>query len=109
MEAIGHLTGGIAHDFNNILTGIMGYLTLADEREAAQADAKLVRHLQQAQHGATRARELIQQMLTFSRAQKGRPRAVELGRWSRMRSGCSAPRCPRASSCAPRSSPTCRR
>jgi PAS domain S-box-containing protein len=78
MEAIGHLTGGIAHDFNNILTGIMGYLTLASEREAAQADAKLARHLQQAQHGATRARELIQQMLTFSRAQKGRPRVVAL-------------------------------
>ena len=78
MEAIGHLTGGIAHDFNNILTGIMGYLTLAGEREAAQADAKLARHLQQAQHGASRARELIQQMLAFSRAQKGKPRAVAL-------------------------------
>jgi len=78
MEAIGHLTGGIAHDFNNILTGIMGYLTLAGEREAARSDAKLARHLQQAQHGATRARELIQQMLTFSRAQKGRTRAVAL-------------------------------
>jgi PAS domain S-box-containing protein len=78
MEAIGHLTGGIAHDFNNILTGIMGYLTLASEREAAASDAKLARHLQQAQHGASRARELIQQMLTFSRAQKGKPRAVDL-------------------------------
>jgi PAS domain S-box-containing protein len=78
MEAIGHLTGGIAHDFNNILTGIMGYLTLASEREAVQADAKLARHLQQAQHGASRARELIQQMLAFSRAQKGKPRAVAL-------------------------------
>ncbi|MGC1818275.1 MAG: PAS domain S-box protein, partial [Casimicrobiaceae bacterium] len=78
MEAIGHLTGGIAHDFNNILTGIMGYLTLAGEREVAQTDAKLARHLKQAQHGATRARELIQQMLTFSRAQKGKPRAVAL-------------------------------
>lgn len=78
MEAIGHLTGGIAHDFNNILTGIMGYLTLASEREAANSDARLARHLQQAQHGATRARELIQQMLAFSRAQRGKPRAVSL-------------------------------
>jgi CheY-like chemotaxis protein len=78
MEAIGHLTGGIAHDFNNILTGIMGYLTLASEREAANRDVKLARHLQQAQHGATRARELIQQMLAFSRAQRGKPRAVSL-------------------------------
>jgi PAS domain S-box-containing protein len=78
MEAIGHLTGGIAHDFNNILTGIMGYITLAGEREAASSDAKLARHLQQAQRGATRAKELIQQMLAFSRAQKGKPRAVSL-------------------------------
>ncbi|MGE5129368.1 MAG: PAS domain S-box protein [Sphingomonadaceae bacterium] len=78
MEAIGHLTGGIAHDFNNILTGIMGYLTLAGEREAASSDADLARHLQQAQHGATRAKELIQQMLAFSRAQRGKPRAVSL-------------------------------
>jgi PAS domain S-box-containing protein len=78
MEAIGHLTGGIAHDFNNILTGIMGYLTLAGEREAASSDAKLARHLEQAQHGATRAKELIQQMLAFSRTQKGKPRPVSL-------------------------------
>ncbi len=32
MEAIGQLTGGIAHDFNNILTSVIGYLVLAQER-----------------------------------------------------------------------------
>jgi len=78
MEAIGQLTGGIAHDFNNILTGIMGYLVLAGERQAALGDAKLARHLEQAQQGARRARDLIRQMLTFSRAQKGDSRAIAL-------------------------------
>lgn len=78
MEAIGHLTGGVAHNFNNILTGVMGYLTLASEREAASIDVDLARHLRQAQHGARRARELIQQMLAFSRARRSAPRAVSL-------------------------------
>jgi len=67
MEAIGNLAGGIAHDFNNILTGILGYLTLASERQAARDDPRLGRNLEQAQKASLRARDLIQQMLTFSR------------------------------------------
>src|SRR5207237_6624579 len=72
MEAIGQLTGGIAHDFNNILTSIMGYLVLASERqEMPSADPRLASYLQQAQASCRRARDLIQQMLTFSRGQRG--------------------------------------
>jgi PAS domain S-box-containing protein len=78
MEAIGHLSGGIAHDFNNILTGILGYLTLAAEREEDIGDPKLGRHLEQARKASLRARDLIQQMLTFSRGGKGVARPVEL-------------------------------
>jgi signal transduction histidine kinase len=78
MEAIGHLTGGIAHDFNNILTSIMGYIVLAAERETALADAKLGKYLEQARLASTRARDLIQQMLTFSRGQRGEPRPLSL-------------------------------
>jgi PAS domain S-box-containing protein len=78
MEAIGHLTGGIAHDFNNILTSIMGYLVLATERQADIGDAKLGRYLDQAHLASTRARDLIQQMLTFSRGQRGEPRPLAL-------------------------------
>jgi PAS domain S-box-containing protein len=78
MEAIGHLTGGIAHDFNNLLASIMGYVVLAAEREAAAGDAKLARYLDQALASSRRARDLIQQMLTFSRAQRGSPRVVDL-------------------------------
>jgi len=78
MEAIGHLTGGIAHDFNNILTSIMGYLVLATERQVDMGDAKLGNYLDQAQVSASRARDLIRQMLTFSRGQRGERKAVSL-------------------------------
>ncbi len=78
MEAIGQLTGGIAHDFNNILTSILGYVVLAGERSAEQGDAKLGHYLDQARGAARRARDLIQQMLIFSRGQRGERRALKL-------------------------------
>ncbi|HUP95076.1 MAG TPA: PAS domain S-box protein [Burkholderiales bacterium] len=78
MEALGHLTGGIAHDFNNLLTSIMGYITLAADHPAAAGDAKLGKYLDQAGASCGRARDLIQQMLTFSRGQRGQPRPVSL-------------------------------
>ena len=78
MEAIGHLTGGIAHDFNNILQSILGNLTIAGERIDARGDPKLARALERAEISAQRARELIQQMLTFSRGRRGEPRLVSL-------------------------------
>ena len=78
MEAIGHLTGGIAHDFNNILTGVMGYVAMAQEWEEKHPDDKLNRYLKRASKSGTRARDLIQQMLTFSRGQRGEPRPLQL-------------------------------
>ena len=78
MEAIGHVTGGIAHDFNNILTSIMGYVALATERQADLGDARLAKYLEQARLSCQRARDLIQQMLTFSRGQKGERRPLSL-------------------------------
>ena len=80
MEAIGHLTGGIAHDFNNILTSIMGYVTLAAERLGGAGDRKAANYLEQALLSSRRARDLIQQMLTFSRGQRGERRPVDLRR-----------------------------
>ena len=79
MEAIGRLTGGIAHDFNNLLTAILGYVTLATEREAVLADARAAGYLTQARRSCERARDLIQQLLTFSRGRRGDPRTVQLG------------------------------
>src|SRR6185503_205990 len=79
MEAIGHLTGGIAHDFNNLLASIMGHVVLAQERELQRGpDAKMVKYLEQSLASARRARDLIRQMLTFSRGQRSAPRAVNL-------------------------------
>jgi len=78
MEAIGQLTGGIAHDFNNILQSVLGNLTLAEERIEELGDAKLARYLERAQLSAQRGRELIQQMLTFSRGRRGEPRLMAL-------------------------------
>ena len=37
LGAIGQLAGGIAHDFNNILTSVIGYIVLAQERAERQA------------------------------------------------------------------------
>jgi nitrogen-specific signal transduction histidine kinase len=78
MEAIGHLTGGIAHDFNNILTSVLGYVQLGAERVREWNDDKLTRYLSRAQRSGERARDLIQQMLTFSRGQQGEPRVLAL-------------------------------
>ena len=76
MEALGQLTGGVAHDFNNLLASIMGYAALAQER--ASGDPKLASHLEQALASCRRARDLIQQMLAFSRGQRGAPRPLAL-------------------------------
>jgi PAS domain S-box-containing protein len=78
MEALGHLTGGVAHDFNNILTSVLGYVELAMEHVRCHQDEKLDRYLARAQRSGERARDLIQQMLTFSRGQQGEPRLLQL-------------------------------
>ena len=65
MEAVGTLAGGIAHDFNNILAAILGYteLTLKD----VPRDSSAKRNLQKVLVAGQRAKDLVQQILTFSR------------------------------------------
>jgi len=65
MEAIGTLAGGIAHDFNNILAAIIGYTELADLQVAE--DTKLKENLGEVLKAGRRARELVKQILAFSR------------------------------------------
>jgi PAS domain S-box-containing protein len=65
MEALGRLTGGVAHDFNNILSIIMGYAELAESETPASSPAG--RGLQEIQAASLRARDVIRQLLTFSR------------------------------------------
>ena len=65
MQAIGTLAGGIAHDFNNILGAILGNTELArqDAGDQSAAQASLI-EIEKAAH---RARDLVSQILTFSR------------------------------------------
>jgi PAS domain S-box-containing protein len=65
MQAIGTMAGGIAHDFNNILSAILGYadLTLEDLPEESASHDNLIQVIQ----AADRARNLVQQILAFSR------------------------------------------
>lgn len=65
METIGTLAGGIAHDFNNILTPIMGYTEMA--LEELPLESTLRYDVEQINHAAIRGKDLVQQILTFSR------------------------------------------
>ncbi len=65
MESIGTLAGGIAHDFNNILAAIFGYTELA-ELDIDDPD-KLSHNIAGVKKAAIRARDLVKQILTFSR------------------------------------------
>ena len=66
MEAIGTLAGGIAHDFNNILGVILGYAELIEMFDAPK-DSNIERHLDRIIKSSYRAKDLVQQILTFSR------------------------------------------
>lgn len=68
MEAIGTLAGGIAHDFNNILAVILGYGEMA--REDAPSGTKLEKDLEKVVTAAHRAKDLVKQILAFSRQAK---------------------------------------
>ena len=76
MQAVGQLAGGIAHDFNNLLTAIIGF-----------SDLLLVRHsvgdhsfgdINQIKQNATRAANLVRQLLAFSRQQTLRPKVLDI-------------------------------
>ncbi|SLM31812.1 Faa [Desulfamplus magnetovallimortis] len=68
MQAIGTLAGGIAHDMNNILTAIMGYVEIC--RSEVSSDSKIYKRLQRVINACYRARDLVSQILTFSRQDK---------------------------------------
>ncbi|MGE5421811.1 MAG: PAS domain S-box protein [Ignavibacteriales bacterium] len=65
LESIGMLAGGIAHDFNNILTVISGNVSLA--KMLLDANNDIVEMLNEVEEASLQARELTQQLLTFSR------------------------------------------
>ena len=65
MQAIGTMAGGIAHDFNNILGAILGNVDLA--RQDAGVDSPAQESLAEIEKAGRRARDLVRQILTFSR------------------------------------------
>ncbi|HYL24475.1 MAG TPA: PAS domain S-box protein [Burkholderiales bacterium] len=76
MEAVGRLAGGIAHDFNNILGGILGYAEMLVE--TAKEGSAEHRYAQNVLTAAERASALVEQILTYSRSQRGNRVAVDL-------------------------------
>ena len=64
LESLGTLAGGIAHDFNNILSAIVGYTELALMHEG---NAEVRSFIDNIGHGVDRARDLVRQILSFSR------------------------------------------
>jgi two-component system, cell cycle sensor histidine kinase and response regulator CckA len=76
MEAVGQLAGGIAHDFNNILSVIRNYAVFVrDEFEPGQPARGDVDEIVQA---SDRARDLVRQLLTFSRKDVANPQVLDL-------------------------------
>ena len=76
MEAMGTLAGGIAHDFNNILTAVlgnaeMGLLKIPEESRAQN-------NLKEILKAGRRARDLVKQILTFSRQERQEPRPLQM-------------------------------
>jgi len=78
MESLGTLAGGVAHDFNNILSAINGYAELALLR--CSEDPNLRRYIDQICLASERAKNLVQQILAFSRQGKSEKKPIDISR-----------------------------
>ena len=76
MEAIGTLAGGIAHDFNNILFPIIGYTEMS--LDEAPPESQLAQNLTEILQAANRARQLVKQILTFSKQDNSTRKPIDL-------------------------------
>ncbi|MCB1061183.1 MAG: response regulator [Calditrichaeota bacterium] len=76
METIGTLAGGIAHDFNNILTPILGYAEMAIADWGVREGSK--ENIEQIVTAALRARDLVKQILLFSRQNESSKEPTEI-------------------------------
>jgi len=79
LEAVGQLTSGVAHDFNNLLTVVLGNLSFLEKGFAAAGiDGKLAQRLGYMRAAAERGAKLTDQLLSFSRRQRLKPRPLDL-------------------------------
>jgi PAS domain S-box-containing protein len=76
LEAIGTLAGGIAHDFNNILAAMFGFGYLLQQETAGNASAQ--ENVGEILKAANRAKDLVQQILTFSRQREQKREIIRL-------------------------------
>jgi PAS domain S-box-containing protein len=76
MEAVGRLAGGVAHDFNNVLAGVFAYGEML--LEETQEGSPLKRYAQNVLTAASRGRELVEQILAYSRSQRGKRVPVDV-------------------------------
>ena len=76
MDAIGTLAGGIAHDFNNILTAMFGYCYLL--RHDVDGNFEAMDKVEEILSSAMRAKDLVQQILTFSRKSEQKRQIIQL-------------------------------
>jgi PAS domain S-box-containing protein len=76
MLAIGTLAGGIAHDFNNILAAMIGFTELALDDLEENSRAKM--HLEHVRTAGYRGRDLVKQILTFSRQGEQEKKPVQV-------------------------------
>ncbi len=79
LESLGTLAGGIAHDFNNILTSILGNISLAKINIDTGAKEETQELLSEAEKASLQARNLTQQLLTFSKGGEPIKKVVSLG------------------------------
>lgn len=77
MEAIGTLAGGIAHDFNNILATILGNTELA--RQDLEHNSPVLESLDEIKKAGSHARDLVRQILSFSRRAPSERKLLALG------------------------------
>ncbi len=78
MQAIGTLAGGIAHDFNNALATILGNAELA-RQDAASDPSSVLESVEEIRKAGNRARDLVKQILSFSRRQPTERKPIGLG------------------------------
>lgn len=79
LESIGVLAGGIAHDFNNILTAILGNISLA--KHLAASVPEVTAKLKEIENASYRARDLTQQLLTFSKGGLPVKKSLSIGKF----------------------------
>ncbi len=76
VEALGTLTGGVAHDFNNILAAIIGFTELVEDH--VPKGSREAHHLSRVMESSLRGRDLVRQMLTYSRKDRQEKKPLSL-------------------------------